>query len=364
VVQTISSAEALSGRIFNATLEAFDLFAVYLGDRLGYYRALADTETNGAVTSAELGERTGTNERYAREWLEQQAITDILICENPAAEPAERRYRMPSDYTAVFTDPDNSLTMTPMAQIFVGAVTPMPQILAAYRTGGGVPYEDYGPDLAEGQGGTTRPMFRHQLAQEWIAAMPDVTARLQADPPARVADIGMGVGWSSIALAQAFPKITVDGYDLDAASVASATDNAAAEGMQDRVRFHHRDAGDADLAGSYDFALAVECIHDMPNPVPVLAAMRRLVGPGGTVLIVDEKAADRFAPPGDEVERYFYGFSLFHCLPVGMTEPDSVATGTVIREPTMRDFAEQAGFSSVEVLPVASDVFRMYRMTA
>jgi hypothetical protein len=102
----------------------------------------------------------------------------------------------------------------------------------------------------------------------------------------------------------------------------------------------------------------------MPNPVPVLAAMRRLVGPGGTVLVVDEKAADRFAPPGDDVERYFYGFSLFHCLPVGMTEADSVATGTVIRESTMREFAEQAGFASVEVLPVESDVFRMYRMTA
>jgi 2-polyprenyl-3-methyl-5-hydroxy-6-metoxy-1,4-benzoquinol methylase len=362
MVQTISSAEALSGRIFNATLEAFDLFAVYFGDRLGYYRALADAAE--PVTSTALSARTGTSERYTREWLEQQATTNILVCENPEAAPAERRYSMPAEYAAVLTDPDNPLTMTPIAQIFVGAVTPLPQILEAYRTGGGVPYEEYGPDLAEGQGGTTRPMFRHQLAQEWIAAMPDVVERLQADPPAKVADIGMGIGWSSIALAQAFPTITVDGFDLDAASVESARANASAEGMDGRVQFHHRDAGDPELAGAYDFALAVECIHDMPNPVPVLAAMRRLVGPGGTVLIVDEKAADRFAPPGDDVERYFYGFSLFHCLPVGMTEADSVATGTVIREATMRDFAEQAGFSTVDVLPVASDVFRMYRMTA
>jgi len=362
MVQTISSAEALSGRLFNATLEAFDLFAVYLGDRLGYYRALADA--GESLTSGELAGRTGTHERYTREWLEQQAVTNILICENPAAAPPERRYSLPDDYTAVFAEPDNPLTMAPIAQIFVGAVTPMPRILEAYRTGGGVAYEEYGPDLAEGQAGTTRPMFRHQLAQEWIAAMPDVAARLQADPPARVADIGMGIGWSSISLAQAFPTITVDGFDLDVASVNAARANAAAEGVSDRVRFHHRDAGDAALAGTYDFALAVECIHDMPNPVPVLAAMRRLVGPGGSVLIVDEKAADRFSPPGDDVERYLYGFSLFHCLPVGMTEADSVATGTVIREPTMREYAARAGFSSVEVLPVASAVFRMYRMTA
>ncbi len=226
-----------------------------------------------------------------------------------------------------------------------------------------MPFEDYGADLAEGQAGTTRPQFRHLLAQEWLPAMPDVHARLEANPPARVADVGMGLGWSSIAIAQAYPNVRVDGFDLDEASVAAARANAEAAGVADRVAFHVRDAGDPDLAGRYDFALAVECIHDMPNPVAVLGAMRRLVGEGGPVLIVDEKVADRFTAPGDEVERYMYGFSILHCLPVGMVEQPSAATGTVMREATMRRYAEEAGFGAVEVLPIEHDFFRFYRLT-
>ena len=103
---------------------------------------------------------------------------------------------------------------------------------------------------------------------------------------------------------------------------------------------HARDAGDPELAGQYDFALAVECVHDMADPVAVLGAMRRLVGPGGTVLIVDERVPDAFAPNGDEVERMMYGFSVLHCLPVGMVDKPSVETGTVMRRPTFRRYAE------------------------
>jgi 2-polyprenyl-3-methyl-5-hydroxy-6-metoxy-1,4-benzoquinol methylase len=353
--------DALVARLFEATLGAMDLFAVYLGDRLGYYRALAE---GGPATSAELASRTDTHERYAREWLEQQAVTGILACEDPAADAGERRYRLPDGYEAVLVDPDSLTTMAPVAQIFAGCVKPLPALLEAFRTGGGVPYEEYGADLAEGQAGTTRPQFRHLLAQEWLPALPDVHARLQADPPARVADVGMGLGLSSIAIARAYPKARVDGFDLDEASVAAARANAEAAGVADRVTFQVRDAGDPALAGRYDFALAIECVHDMPNPVAVLGAMRRLVGEGGTVLVVDEKVADAFTAPGDEVERYMYGFSVLHCLPVGMVEQPSAATGTVMRADTLRRYAAEAGFRSVEVLPVENDFFRFYRLNA
>jgi 2-polyprenyl-3-methyl-5-hydroxy-6-metoxy-1,4-benzoquinol methylase len=352
-------ADALVERLFNATIEAMDLFAVYVGDRLGYYGALAE---GGAATSGELAQRTGTAERYAREWLEQQAVTGILACENPEAAAAERRYRLPDGYEAVLADPDSLTAMAPMAQIFAGCVKPLPQLLEAFRSGGGVPYEDYGADLAEGQAGTTRPQFRHLLAQEWLPAMPDLHARLRADPPARVADVGMGLGWSSIAIAKAYPKVRVDGFDLDEASIRVAQTNAEAAGVGDRVAFHVRDAGDPDLAGRYDFALAVECVHDMSNPVGVLAAMRRLVGDGGTVLVVDEKVADAFTAPGDAVERYMYGFSVLHCLPVGMVEQPSAATGTVMRRGTLRRYAEEAGYRAVDELPIEHDFFRFYRL--
>ena len=335
----LSSPEALAARLFEATVAAMDVFAIYLGDRLGYYRALAGGEP---LSSVDLAERSGTAERYAREWLE--------------------RYRLPPGYEAVLADPDSLMAMAPVARIFAGCVAPLPQILSAYRSGDGVPFEAYGADLAEGQAGTTLPQFRHLLAQEWLPALPGVHARLQTGPPGRVADIGMGLGWSSIAIARAYPHALVDGFDLDEASVTAARTNAEAAGVADRVAFHLQDAGTADLAGQYDLALAVECIHDMPDPVSVLAAMRRLVRQDGAVLVVDEKVADQFVAPGDDVERYMYGFSILHCLPVGMTEQPSAATGTVMRSDTLRRYATDAGFASVEVLPIAHDFFRFYEL--
>ncbi|HEV2072168.1 MAG TPA: class I SAM-dependent methyltransferase [Thermomicrobiales bacterium] len=357
----IASPDALVERLFAATLGAMDLFSVYLGGRLGYYRALAD---RGPATSSELAQRTGTAERYAREWLEQQAATGILTCENSDGDATERRFRLPDGYEAVLVDPDSLTAMAPMAQIFAGCVKPLPQLLEAFRTGGGVPYADYGVDLHEGQAGTTQPQFRHLLGQEWLPAMPDLHIRLQADPPARVADIGMGLGWSSIAIAQAYPKVRVDGFDLDEASVMAARVNAEAAGVADRVTFHARDAGAPDLVGRYDFALAVECIHDMSDPVSVLESMRRLVGETGAVLVADEKVADRFTAPGDEVERFMYGFSILHCLPVGMTDQPSAATGTVMRASTFRRYAREAGFNAVDELPIEHDFFRFYRLSS
>ncbi|MEJ7837894.1 MAG: methyltransferase domain-containing protein [Thermomicrobiales bacterium] len=353
--------DELVERLFTATLGAMDLFSVYLGDRLGYYRALAD---QGPATSTELAQRSGTAERYAREWLEQQAATNILTCANPEAEATERRFQLPDGYDAVLTDPTSLTTMVPAAQLFAGCVKPLPQILEAYRTGNGVPYEDYGADTHDGIAAFNRPAFVHLLTHEWLPAITDVHARLQTDPPARVADIGMGQGWSSITIAKGYPNVLVDGFDLDEVSVTAARANAEAAGIQDRVAFHCRDAGDSDLAGHYDLAIAIECIHDMANPVAALASMRRLIGENGAVVVVDEKVEDRFTAPGDDVERLMYGFSILHCLPVGMAEQPSVGTGTVIRESTMRRYAEEAGFRATEVLPIEYDFFRFYRLHA
>jgi 2-polyprenyl-3-methyl-5-hydroxy-6-metoxy-1,4-benzoquinol methylase len=251
--------------------------------------------------------------------------------------------------------------MTPIAQIMVGSLYPIMKVLDAFRNGGGVGYEEYGSDLAEGQARSTRPMFRNQLVQEWMPAMPDLVARFESGIPARVADVGMGYGWSSVALAQAYPNIRVEGFDIDEASVENAQKLALEQGVADRVTFHCRKAEAADEP--FDLAIAVECIHDMSDPVSVLADMRRMVSPDGAVLIVDERAPDNYSAPGDDLDRYFYGFSLLHCLPAGMADDPSEATGTVIREATMRDYASRAGYSNVDVLPVEHDFFRLYRMT-
>lgn len=358
---TQATADELVERLFGATLGTLELFCVYVGDQLGFYRALGE---GGPATAPELAARAGTSERYTREWLEQQATAGILTCANPDAAPDERRFALPEAYIPLFTDPDDLSTVTPMAQITAGAIAPLRLLLDAFRSGAGVPYADYGEDLHAGQAGFTRPMFTHQLVQEWMPAMPDIAARLAADPPARIADIGMGQGWSSIAFARGYPRVLVDGFDLDEASVLAARQNAEAAGVGDRVTFQVRDAGDPALAGHYDLAIAVECIHDMSDPVSVLAAMRRLVGPGGTVLIVDERVPDTFAPNGDEIERYMYGFSVLHCLPVGMVEQPSAETGAAMRRPTFRRYASEAGYAQVDELPIDNPFYRFYRLLA
>jgi 2-polyprenyl-3-methyl-5-hydroxy-6-metoxy-1,4-benzoquinol methylase len=353
--------EEIVEHVFNSLVHTVELFCIYVGDQLGFYRALHDA---GPATSAELAARAGTNERYTREWLEQQATSGFLACENPKAGAQDRRFALPLAYAPVFVERESLTIAPPMAQIAAGAIAPLHELLDAFRTGAGVPYADYGHDLHEGQAGMTRPLFVNQMTQEWIPAMPEIDARLTADPPARIADIGMGQGWSSIALARGYPKVRVDGFDLDEASVAEAQRNARDAGVADRVTFQVRDAGDLDLAGQYDLALAFECIHDMADPVSVLRSMRRLVGPGGTVLIVDERVPDAFAPNGDAVERAMYGFSVLHCLPVGMVEKPSAETGTVMRRPTFRRYAEEAGFSRVDELPIENDFYRFYWLTA
>ena len=277
-------------------------------------------------------------------------------------EPEGRRYWLPDGHAEVLLERDSLYYMTPLAQQLVGTARPLPTILETFRSGGGVPYADYGADMREGIAYANRAMFVNLMGNEWLPAIPDIHERLQADPPARVADIGCGTGWSSISIARAYPKARVDGFDLDEESIAEARENAEAERLADRVTFHLQDATDSELSGRYDLAIAIECIHDMSRPVEALRAMRSLVGEDGAVLVVDERVGETFAAPGDELERLMYGFSVLHCLPVGMADQPSAGTGTVMRPATLRRYATEAGFSEIEILPIENDMWRFYRL--
>ena len=336
------------------------LFSIYLGDRLGYYAAMRDGEW---TTAAELALGTGADSRCTREWLEQQTTNGIVEVEDPTAAPESRLFRLPAEHAEPLADTESLSYMAPLGQIFAGAVAPLEQTVEAFQNGRGVPYEDYGPDLREGQARINRTMFLQQLGQEWIPAMPDVAERLQADPPARIADIGCGCGWSSIGMAQAFPKIRVDGFDLDEASVADATHNVLESGLGDRIRIQAADCGEVEHAGVYDLAMALECIHDMADPVATLRSMRRMVKPGGAVLVADEAVAETFQPDGGDIDWMMYGWSILHCLHVGMTEKPSCCTGTVMRPSTFERYAREAGLASVETLPIENMFFRFYRLS-
>lgn len=352
--------DALVGRLFEATIGAMDLLSVYVGDRLGLYKALAEA---GPLTSSGLAATADIHERYAREWLEQQAATGILDVEDESAEASERRYALPSGHDEALLDEHSLNYAAPFGRFIVAATRPVDDLLTAFRTGGGVPYEDYGLDLCEGQAAFTRPMFEKQLGSEWLPRVEGVHERLLADPPARVADVACGCGWSSIAIARAYPEVLVDGIDLDTASIASAQKNLVGSGVDHRVEFHERDAADPALAGRYDLVTIFEALHDMSRPVDVLKTLRAMLVDGGSVIVGDERTEAAFAAPATDLERLYYGFSVLHCLPVGMVGDDPVGTGTVMRTETVEGYAMEAGFTGFEVLPIEHDFWRFYRLT-
>jgi 2-polyprenyl-3-methyl-5-hydroxy-6-metoxy-1,4-benzoquinol methylase len=349
----VAARDAMVARLFTSTIGALELLHVYLGHRLGLYRKLAD---DGPQTSAELAMNAGISERYAREWLEEQAVAGILEVD------PEHRFSLPAGHAEVLTDVDSTNFLAPLPLGVVSVASIMPELMKAFRTGAGVPYEAYGPDMVSNIADGNRPGFLSLLGTQWFPAVPELDARLRAQPPARVADIGCGTGWSSIGIAKAYPKVMVHGLDIDASSIERARRNAVTEGVADRVQFELRDAADPGLAGTFDVVTAFETIHDMSNPVGALRAMRGLVREQGFIVVADEKVAEEFTAPGDELERFMYGWSAVHCLPVGMVEPGSAATGTVMRPSLLRQYAREAGFQDVQVLPVNADFWRFYRL--
>jgi SAM-dependent methyltransferase len=353
--------DALAKRLFGAAVGALELYSVYLGAELGLYRAL---EEHGPLVSDELAETAGIAPRYAREWLEQQAVAGLIEVEDTGAAPADRLYALAPDHARVLVDPDDAAHVAPFAHMLAGIGRVLPEVAEAYRKGGGVPYEAYGRDFRHGQGHINRPAFAHELACDWLAAMPDVLARLETGRPARVADVGCGQGWSTIAVAQEFLYAQVDGLDLDPNSIADARRHADEAGLNGRLRFLEGDARGLPAHGPYDLILLLEALHALADPVDALAAARSALAEGGTVLVVDQRVADRFTAPGDDVERMMYGWSVVHRLPSQVVEETSATAGTVMRADAVRDHAAAAGFSAVEVLPVENDFFRLYRLHA
>ena len=348
---------ALARRLASDTIAALELCTVYLGERLGLYRALAE---GGPATSSELADRTGTVERYVREWLEQHAAGGLLAVDDPAAGPLERRYRMPPEHVPVLADPDSVHYQAYRGVEAVRAARPLPDLVEAFRNGGAPPPLPWAP---EGRAEFNRALFVNLLGSRWLPAIPAVDRRLRADPPARVADVACGTGWSSLAMATAYPRITVDGFDLDPDVVALATQNAQETEVAARVRFAVVDAADPDLPGRYDLVTIFEALHDMSRPVDALRAARAMLAEGGSVVVADERVEDTFTAPAPDHDRRAYGWSVVSCLPSAMGDPETAATGAVLRPATLARYAEAAGFGEVETLPFDAGDWRFYRLT-
>jgi 2-polyprenyl-3-methyl-5-hydroxy-6-metoxy-1,4-benzoquinol methylase len=347
--------DAFVERVFASALGTMDVFTVYLGDRLGLYRMLAE---HGPLTAGELAEHAGMYARYAREWLEQQAASAILEVDDAAKPEEERRFSLPAGHAEALIDPESPYAMAAVCRSLAALGGVLPKLVDAYRTGEGVAAE--GADAVEAQGDFNRPWLVGSFATEYLPQVPDVHEKLKAG--ARVADIACGVGWAAVSIARGYPATTVDGFDLDEAAIALARANAGDAGVADRVTFQARDAADRSLSGRYDLAVIVEALHDMSRPVDVLASVRRLLAPGGTLIVADERVADAFHAPASETERLFYGYSVLDCLPTGMVSKPSAETGTVMRRSTLERYAAKAEFSAVSVLPIEHDFLRFYRL--
>jgi len=350
--------ETLVERLFQATIGMLEVASVHIGGRLGLYRSLAD---DGEATPAELAERTGTDQRYIREWLEQQAVAGLLAVADGNAGPDRRRYSLPEAHRPVLAGEEDLNHLTPLATLAVGVLRPIDALLESYRTGDGVPYEAYGADTRDGIASINRPQFVN-LMSEWLASIPEVDKRLRSEPPARIADLACGAAWSSIAIARAYPAVDVDAIDVDGSSIETAATNVERAGLGDRVHPRVHDASDSALTGRYDLVTIFEALHDMNHPVEALRTAHRMLADGGSVIVADERVAEHFVAPGDEIERFNYGWSILHCLAVANLDPDSAATGTVIRPDTVRAYAAEAGFATIEVLPLEHDFWRFYRL--
>jgi SAM-dependent methyltransferase len=348
----------LADRLLADAVSTMELLSVALGAELGLYQAVAE----GATDARTVAQRAGIHPRYAREWLEQQAVAGVLQAEpGQDPDPYARVFALPEPHRQVLLDPDSPAFLGTLPGLVASFGGLLPELAAAYRTGGGVAYQAYGPATRHGIAGMNRPMFHAQLG-DWLATLPDIRDRL-ASQPGRVLDLGCGTGASSIALAELFPPARVDGVDLDQASIAEAEAAARRAGLAGRVSFRQADAAGltGPAGGSYQLVTLFESLHDIADPVAALRAARALLAPGGAVLIGDERVAERFTAPGDLVERLNYGFSVLHCLPATRAEGTAVEAGTVLRPDTVAEYAARAGYTTT-VLPVGHDLWRFYRL--
>jgi ubiquinone/menaquinone biosynthesis C-methylase UbiE len=345
--------DRLADRLFQDTIGALEMFSVYLGDQLGYYRAMAGGQW---FTAGDLAGRTGTAARYCEEWLSHQAVREIVEVEDVRVRP--RRYRLPAEHVEVLGDPDSLLNGVGNAINLARYGRRLPDLVAAYRTGEAPPPLPWAP---EGRPEMNRAVFRNLLGRQWLPSLPAIDQRLRK-PGARVADVACGTGWSSIAIALAYPQVSVDGSDLDAHAIEEARRHARDSGVAGRVRFEVGDAAGLGAGRRYDLVTIIEALHDMARPVAVLRGMRETLTDGGSVLVIDTRAEDEFTLPATEYEQLEFGYSLVTCLPDAMG-PGSAATGMVMRPSTLRGYAAEAGFAEVRVLPIDTPYWRFYELT-
>jgi len=329
--------EKLMGFVFRAVEEVgatLNTALVVMGDRLGLYRGLAGA---GPLTPAELAQRTGTAERYVREWLNAQAAGAYVNYD-----PDSGRYSLPTEHAIALTDESSPAYLPGFFQTALGSVLDSPRITEAAKTSEGVGWHEHNQDVFDGVERFFRAGYNAHLVAEWLPALDTVVDKLQRG--ATVADVGCGHGASTILMAQAFPASTFVGSDYHEGSITTARQRAAEAGVSDRVRFEVAPA--SSYSGTrYDLVTMFDCLHDMGDPVGAARHVRRSLAADGTWMIVEPIAGDRMEDNINPVGRAYYGFSTLLCTPASLSQEVGLALGAQAGETRIRDVVTQAGLT-------------------
>ncbi|MEX5716916.1 class I SAM-dependent methyltransferase [Geodermatophilus maliterrae] len=305
---------------------------VVIGHRLGLYRALAQ----GPATPEQFAERTGCHPRYLTEWLRGQAAGGYVT-----HTPATGEFSLTDEQAFCLADPDGP--NVPAAFLTgLGYLRAEPRLTEAFRTGAGIAWHEHDEDVFVGCDAFYRPGYVADLVSNWIPALDGVEAKLTAG--ARVADVGCGLGSSSLLVAEAYPRTTVVGSDLHAHSLELARQKAAEAGVGNRVVFETAAAQDFPGA-DYDLVMMFDCLHDMGDPLGAARRVREALAPDGTWLLVEPFAPDRFEGTVDPVARLYYAGSTFLCVPNALSQPGGSALGAQAGETAVRELTAQAGFT-------------------
>jgi SAM-dependent methyltransferase len=307
---------------------------VVIGDQLGLYRAMAD---GVPVLPAELADRTDTTERYVREWLCAQAAGGYI-----EYDATTRRFRLPPEHALALADETSPYFLCGAFQGMTSLVRDEPKIRAAFRSGSGVSWHEHHHDLFEGTERFFRTSYNAHLIGEWVPALDGVEDRLKTG--ASVADVGCGLGASTILMAQAYPRSTFVGFDFHDESIRLATERAAAAGLTGRVRFEVAPA--KQFPGrDYDLVAMFDCLHDMGDPIGAARHVRDVLRPDGTWLIVEPYAADAVEDNLNPVGRVYYSASTLACTPASLAQEVGLGLGAQAGEARLRDVAISGGFT-------------------
>ena len=307
--------------------------SVVVGHRLGLYQALA----TGPATPAELARRTDTDPRYVAEWLRGQAAGGYI-----EVDPQTETYSMTVEQTFALANPDGGLYMPGAFVLALGSLKAQDRVVDAFKTGAGIGWHEHDTDVFVGCEQFFRPGYVANLVPSWIPALDGVDAKLRAG--ARVADVGCGLGSSTVLLAREYPESEFVGSDYHEGSIELARKRAADAGVADRVSFEVASAQTFTGMG-YDLVATFDCLHDMGDPVGAAKHIRTAMTSDGTWLIVEPAAADTLADNLNPVGRIYYNFSTFLCVPNALSQTGGYALGAQAGEAAIRRIVTDAGFT-------------------